>query len=318
MSKSATKKQQGNNSSGALGRWATLIGGAALAVITLLVIGAVLARWFFGTETGAQFLADYDGTAPMPDTVPVGIPAWLNWAHFFNMFLMALIIRSGIQVRREQRVRAFWSPAWNPGRKIPLTLWFHQSLDLLWVINGIVFFILLFATGQWMRIVPTSWEVFPNAVSAGLQYLSLDWPSENGWVYYNALQQLAYFVTVFIAAPLAIASGVRMSGLWPRNNQALSKAFPAPLARAIHFPVMIYFVVFIIIHVVLVFATGALRNLNHMFAARGDTDPAAYAGDWTGFIIFVIAAAITAAAWCAARPLLLAPLARLCGKVTMR
>ena len=62
----------------------------------------------------------------------------------------------------------------------------------------------LFVTGQWMRIVPTSWDVFPNAVSAALQYVSLDWPTENGWVNYNALQLLAYFTTVFIAAPLAI------------------------------------------------------------------------------------------------------------------
>ncbi|WP_218157734.1 hypothetical protein [Saccharopolyspora shandongensis] len=28
------------------------------------------------------------------------------------------------------------------------------------------------------------------------------WPTENGWVHYNALQQLAYFTTVFVAAAL--------------------------------------------------------------------------------------------------------------------
>ncbi|MEU5849212.1 hypothetical protein [Saccharopolyspora shandongensis] len=47
------------------------------------------------------------------------------------------------------------------------------------------------------------WEVFPNALSAALQYASLDWPTENGWVHYNALQQLAYFTTVLVATPLA-------------------------------------------------------------------------------------------------------------------
>ena len=65
--------------------------------------------------------------------------------------------------------------------------------------------------------MPTSWDVFPNAVSAALQYVSLDWPTENGWVNYNGLQQLAYFATVFIAAPLAIVTGVRMSGIWPKK-----------------------------------------------------------------------------------------------------
>ena len=43
--------------------------------------------------------------------------------------------------------------------------------------------------------------MFPNALSVVIQYLSLDWPTENGWVAYNGLQLFAYFVTVFVAAP---------------------------------------------------------------------------------------------------------------------
>ena len=150
-------------------------------------------------------------------------PAWLGWQHFFNVFLIVLIIRSGLQVRTQKRPTAFWSPRSNRRRKISLNLWFHQSLDILWLVNGALFVVLLFVTGQWMRIVPTTWEVFPNALSALLQYVSLDWPTENGWVNYNALQQIAYFATVFIAAPLAAITGVRMSGLWPKNAEALNR-----------------------------------------------------------------------------------------------
>jgi thiosulfate reductase cytochrome b subunit len=175
----------------------------------------------------------------------------------------------------------------------------------------VLFVVLLFLTGQWMRIIPTSWEVFPNAVSAGLQYVSLDWPTENGWVNYNSLQQLAYFATVFIAAPLAAITGVRMSHVWPKEAKALNKAYPVEWARAVHFPVMIYFVLFIFVHVVLVFATGALRNLNHMYAAQD-------AVNWTGFWIFAVSMLVIAAAWVAARPLVLAPIARLFGKVSGR
>jgi thiosulfate reductase cytochrome b subunit len=142
------------------------------------------------------------------------------------VFLMVLIIRTGLTVRREKRPTVFWSPRSNPARKISLTLWFHQSLDILWLVNGVVFVVLLFATGQWMRIVPTSWEVFPNAITAALKYLSLDWPTEDGWVNYNSLQQLAYFTTVFVAAPLAALTGVRMSGIWPKNAKRLSQAYP--------------------------------------------------------------------------------------------
>ncbi len=137
-------------------------------------------------------------------------------------------------------------------------------------------------------------------------------------MHYNALQQLAYFLTVFVAAPLAIATGVRMSSLWPKDNQRLNAAYPAELARKVHFPVMLYFVMFIVVHVLLVFLTGALRNLNHMFAAQGSVDPSAYAGNWTGFLLLLVAVAVTVGAWFAARPVVLSPVASAFGEVTTR
>lgn len=81
---------------------------------------------------------------------------------------------------------------------------------------------------------------------------------------------------------------------------------------------MLYFVIFIVIHVVLVVSTGMLRNLNSMFAAQGDVDPSVYANNWTGFFFFLGALVAIAAAWVAARPMVLAPVARLFGKVTAR
>ena len=269
-----------------------------------------LTRWFLGLDFMQDFLASYPGETPLPEGAPVGLPGWLGWQHFFNVFLIVLIIRSGLQVRTEKRPAAYWTPRWaKSGQgKISLNLWFHQSLDILWLVNGLIFVVLLFATGQWMRVVPTSWEVVPNAVSAGLQYLSLNWPLENGWVNYNSLQVLTYFATIFIAAPLAALTGVRMSGLWPKNATALNRIYPVEWARAVHFPVMLYFVAFIVVHVALVFLTGALRNLNHMYAAQ-DT------ADWLGFWIFVASLVVIAAAWIAARPTLLAPIAGVFGKV---
>lgn len=288
---------------------ALVIGGFGLLLAATGVV--VVVNWLLGLAPMQDFLARYPGEYHLPESAPIGIPAWIGWQHFFNVFLIVLIIRSGLQVRTQKRPTAFWSPRWNPKRKISLPLWFHQSLDILWLVNGAVFVVLLFMTGQWMRLVPTSWEVFPNALSALLQYLSLDWPTENGWVNYNSLQQIAYFVTVFIAAPLAVITGVRMSGLWPKNAKTLNRIYPVEWARAVHFPVMLYFVLFIIVHVGLVFATGALRNLNHMYASQDVVN-------WTGFWIFVASLVVIAAAWVAARPLVLAPIARLFGKVSGR
>ena len=286
-----------------------LLFAAVLAYVSLL--------WFLNLDFMRDFLRTYPGETHLPEGAPVGFPAWVSWQHFFNTFLMVLIVRSGLQVRTEKRPSVFWTPKWsrNGKGKISLNLWFHQALDLLWLTNGIVFVILLFTTGQWVRVVPTSWEVFPNAVSAALQYASLDWPTENGWVNYNSLQVLAYFVTIFLAAPLAAITGVRMSSVWPKNVKALNNIYPIEWARAVHFPVMLYFIAFIVVHVTLVFATGALRNLNHMYAAQGSVDPDAYAANWTGFSIFFVSLVVIAAGWIAARPLVLASIAGTLGKV---
>ncbi len=109
-----------------------------------------------------------------------------------------------------------------------------------------------------------------------------------------------------------------MSGIWPKNSPRLNALYPLEWARAVHFPTMIFFVLFIVVHVTLVFATGALRNLNHMYAAQGSTDPTALADNWTGFWIFIVSMLLVVGAWIAARPLLLAPVARLFGSVSSR
>ena len=171
-----------------------------------------------------------------------------------------------------------------------INVWLHLVVDALWVLNGIVLMTLLFSTGQWMRIVPTSWDIFPNAASALLQYASFDWPTGNGWVNYNSIQVIAYFVTVFLAAPIAVATGLRLSTAWPLKAARLNKIFPEAPIRWVHNAVLFYFVIFTIVHVSLVMATGALRNLNHMFAGNDGTS-------WAGVAAFAASLVLTVLVW---------------------
>ena len=284
-----------------------LWGGGAILAAAIIVLAARGVTTLPGVP---EFLKRYPGEYHLPEFVDPGFPAWARWSHFLNFFLMVLIIRSGLLVRQQQKPDAFFTPK-KGGKKISIYLWLHTSLDLLWLANGVVFVVMLFVSGHWARIVPTSWEVFPNAASAALQYLTLAWPIEDGWVNYNSLQQLMYFTVVFIAAPLAAITGVRMSEWWPKDAEKLNKAYPAPLARAIHFPVMLFFVLFILVHVFLVFTTGALKNLNHMFV--GTPEPS-----WFGFWMFAFGLLVTAAVTWAARPLVLAPIAGVFGRVSER
>ena len=295
-----------------LTRFAWLVVG----LLVLAFVGVLIARWMRELPAVQDFLTSYPGHSELPDGAAVGFPAWLAWQHFLNAFFLVLIIRTGWLVRTNQRPAAFWTRnnsgpirTRNSPKKISLDLWLHLSLDALWVLNGVIFYVLIFSTGQWMRIVPTSWDVFPNAISAAIQYTSLSWPTENGWVNYNGLQLLTYFITVFIAAPLAVITGIRMSGAWPQGATRLNRLYPVEVARAVHFPVMLYFVLFIIAHVTLVFATGALRNLNHMYGGRDDES-------WVGFWFFAGSLVLMALAWFAARPIILRPIAALSGKVS--
>ena len=299
-------------------RWVLTVG-VSLLIGVIVVVGVVVgARWFATLGPIASYLERYPGDYELPEGSPVGIPVWLAWQHFFNAFFMLLIIRSGLTVRYQRKPPAYWTSRRKPSAKVSLTVWFHQSVDVLWLVNGLLYVVLLLSTGQWVRIIPTSGEVFPNALSALLQYATLDWPTDNGWVHYNSLQQLAYFTTIFVAAPLAALSGWRLSTVWPDNVAWLNRIYPVNLARRIHFPVMWYTVFFIVIHVVLVLSTGALRNLNHMYAAQGSTDPAAFSGNWAGFWMFVVSVAVFVGAWFAAHPLVLASIARLFGTVSAR
>jgi thiosulfate reductase cytochrome b subunit len=287
-----------------------------LVAIVGLAVLVLAARALRELPAVQEWITRYPGETELPDWAPVGLPVWLNWQHFLSSLFLLLIIRTGWQVRTAKRPAGHWTRnntglirTKNPPKKITLELWLHLALDVLLVVNGVVFLVLSFATGHWVRIVPTTWEVVPNAASALLQYLSLNWPTENGWVNYNSLQQLSYFAIIFIVTPLAIITGLRMSGAWPAGATRLNRAFPIEWARAVHFPVMLVFVAFIVMHVALVLSTGALRNLNHMYAARDD-------GSWVGFGIFAASLAVMVGAWFAARPVLIRPVAALTGKVS--
>lgn len=280
-----------------------------------LVILVLTAGWLRTFPAVEVFLEVYPGTTPLPAAPPVGIPAWLGWQHFLNFFFLVLIVRTAWSIRSKKRPDAFWTRS-NLGiirtkaapRRMGVNVWLHLVVDALWVLNGIVLMVLLFATGQWMRIVPTSWDIFPNAVSALVQYATFSWPTDNGWVNYNSLQVLAYFTTVFVAAPLALVTGLRLSTAWPLNAPRLNRLLPESPLRWVHNAVLFYFVIFTIMHVTLVMATGALRNLNHMFAGNDGTS-------WWGVGVFAASIVATVLVWMGLQPSVIRWLASTSGNV---
>lgn len=295
----------------------------------LVIAGIAVARGNVDLPPVRDFMRTYPGASELPEGTPEGFPAWMAWQHWLNVFFMFFMIRSGLSILADHP-RLYWTRHSTPGKEwfrmqrpvpddptytakgdsltlpdgvglpgrrhsIGLARWWHLGVDVLWLVNGIVFLVLLFVTGQWARIVPTSWDVIPNAISTAIQYLSLDWPTESGWTNYNALQLIAYFVTVFVAAPLALITGLGMSPALSTRFKRISRVFSIQFARSLHFLVLCWYVMFVVVHVALVFATGALRNLNHMYAGN-DTE------SWTGFWVFLATSAVLAVVWVAATP----------------
>ena len=307
-------------------------------VLWLVPIGFVLFLFAVAAAKGLRdmpavkdFVARYPGATYMP-SFHRPLPAWARWQHFFNLFFMTFIIRAGLQILADHP-RLYWTRHSTPGREwlrmqkpvpsdplwtakqdsislpkhvglpglrhsIGLARWWHLGFDVLWLTNGVAFYVLLFASGEWRRLVPTSTTVFADAASVMLQYLSLDWPTENGWAAYNGLQVLAYFVTVFVAAPLALVTGLGMSPALSTRFKRVSKALSIQVARSLHFLVLCWFLFFITVHVALVFTTGLLHNLNHIYTG---TD----SGGWGGFAWFAASMTLVAIAWLGASPLTL-------------
>jgi thiosulfate reductase cytochrome b subunit len=295
-------------------RWSSLAWAIPVALVILLAV-VLLARWLVAQDAVQSFMRTYPGQSALPADAPVGFPAWVAWQHFLTSFFLLFIFRTGWQLRSTRRPPAFWTrrndgriQTKNPPIRIGIYLWFHLTIDALWILNGVVFYVLIFVTDQWVRIVPIHWDVFPNAVTAGLRYASLQWPTSHGWTNYNGLQLLTYFITVFIAAPLAILTGIRLAPGLAVRLRSLDRVIPLRATRVVHTGVMIWFVAFTIVHVTLVLATGALRNLNHIYAGRDDQS-------WVGFWIFAASLAVMVVGWVVARPALLTRMAALTGTV---
>lgn len=136
---------------------------------------------------------------------------------------------------------------------------------MLGVLNGLVYVVLLFGTGQWRRIVPTSWDVFPHAWESFRINAGFGVPSIEHFQPYDALQMLGDTFIVFVVAPMMIVTGPVMSPAVVGRYPWYPKLFGGrQAARSIHFIGMAMFTGFVVMHVALVLLVHPEHNLVHM------------------------------------------------------
>jgi thiosulfate reductase cytochrome b subunit len=265
-------------------------------------------------------------------TPDLGFPWWLQVTHFINFLFIGLLIRSGWEILASHP-RLYWRNQCGPGTewlkftkdkvprevgaftarddqrnlhplislpgraKIGIGRAWHGLVTTLWVLNGIIYVALLFGTGQWRRLIPTSWDVVPQAWESVKIYAGFGIPSIEHFQPYDALQQLMYTFVVFVLAPLMILTGPVLSPAVVGRFPWWAKMFGGRQAgRSIHFIGMAIFVVFLVMHVALVLVVHPEHNLVHMMMGT-DYDPALVGQAVTRVIIGVV---VVVAFWVAA------------------
>ena len=300
---------------------------SVLIMIAMLVLVPLSVAWVQARLWGFPYIAPNPAAMPGTATGPHGFPAWVRWCHFFNLFFIFMLIRSGLSILMDHP-RLYFNDGCTPGSewirftplKVPKDrLWtakddnryispvvglpgYSHSIGIgrCWhflnvygfVLTGFFFVSGLLTSNQWERLVPASWGIFAQAWSTFVYYANFHLPPEpNGFYGYNALQQLVYFATIFIMAPLAILTGMAMSPALVNRFPRYPRLFGGRQgARSIHFLVLVGFVYFIIAHVTLVALTGFRRNMNHIVLGVDNTSP-------NGMVLGLIGLALVVLSW---------------------
>jgi sulfoxide reductase catalytic subunit YedY len=252
----------------------------------------------------------------------LGFFHWIGISHYLNLLLVGFLVRSGLQIL-SAHPKLYWRDDCLPGsewlrfsrKKMPTDrLWtsadeetsfpsllalpggknlgmgrhWHFFCAIFWMLNGVVYVVLLFCTGEWRRLVPTSWSALPEAARDLWTYLHLRAPPAGHP--YNALQQLTYAGVVFVLAPLLILTGAAMSpALAARHPWYLRLFGGRQPARSIHFLSLLAMVGFAIVHILLVSVENFPRNMAWIIHGQYSLERAAV---WIGLAGLVVVLAL--------------------------
>jgi thiosulfate reductase cytochrome b subunit len=206
--------------------------------------------------------ADANRVVPAALARPAIHPAWVRITHWINAAAVAMMIMSGWQIYNASPLFPFVFPqAITLGGWLAGALLWHFAAMWLFVVNGLVYVLLGFATGRFRRkFVPIhAGEVVADVKAALTGHLAHD-----DLAVYNAVQKLLY-VGVILAGVIIVLSGL---AIWkPVQLQALTMLFGGyDAARYVHFLAMAAIAGFVAIHVVMAFVVP--KSLRAMITGR--------------------------------------------------
>ena len=252
-------------------------------------------------------------------------PVWLRATHWINVLFMGFLIRAGIQIlgsfprlywndhckpgtewlrftRKQQPKDRMWTTLEEElevptvmgqpgGNNLGLGRHWHFFAAIFWMLNGLVYLVLLFVSGEWSRLVPTTWRIFPNAWQTMVAYLTFHAPSQSLYIgVYDPLQQLSYFAVVFLLAPFLILTAAAQSPAVEGQFPWYPKLFGGRQgARSLHFLGLLAFLGFIVIHTAMVFLTGPLHNFGDIIMGQHTSHQGAALAIGLSIIILIVA-----------------------------
>ena len=143
----------------------------------------------------------------------------------------------------------------------------HFFFAWILVLNGLVYVAYL-TGGRHLRDLWPSLKDLRAIPRSIADHARLRFPEGEEALHYNVLQKLAY-LSVVIAFPVLILAGLTMS---PAMNSAFSWLLTLfggrQAARALHFLLATYLVLFVIVHLVMVVLSGPINNMRSMITGR--------------------------------------------------
>ena len=147
----------------------------------------------------------------------------------------------------------------------------HFQAAWLAVGTGLFYVLFGFFAGHFRRnLFPTASDLSLKKLAGSLvRHLRFERPvAEEAWSY-NTLQRLTYLVVIFVLFPLMIWTGLAMSfGFTSEFPLAVRLLGGQQTARSLHFLVTILLVLFLLIHVLMVFLAGFRNRMRAMISGN--------------------------------------------------